>query len=79
MVLMALLQRFFNKTDKDEGKLDQVLAAITALSSKLDVLHERQITTRADVDKLEVGLLQLQLQVAALVGEFKHLSEQIAR
>lgn len=74
-----LVDRFFTKADKDAGKLDQVLAAVQGLDSKLGVITERQTTTRADVDKLEAAMLQLQLQVAELKGAFTHLTEQLAK
>lgn len=77
--LAKMADRFMAKADKDAGKLDQILSAVQALSGRLDVMAERQTTTRADVDKLEAGVFQLQLQVADLAGQFKRLLEQIAR
>lgn len=79
MALLALAQRFFAKQDKDAGKLDAILAAVNQMSGRLDVMQERQLNTRADVDKLETAQLQLQLQFAELKGRFEHLSEQLAK
>ena len=85
-LVAKLADRWFTRADKDAGKLDQVLAAVNALGSKLDVQHERQITTRADVDKLEAGMLAQQLAQARLEGafgelksRFDHLLEQLAK
>lgn len=78
-VLAKLIDRFFSRAEKDEGKLDLVLAAVNALSAKMDVQAERQITTRADVDKLEGIVTALQLELATLRGKFDHLSEQLAK
>lgn len=78
-LVARLADRWFSKADKDEGKLDQLLTAVQALSSKMDVATERQITTRADVDKLEAGFLAMQLQLAELKGRFAQFTEQLAK
>ena len=76
-LVAKVFDRFMAKADKDAGKLDQILAAVQAVTARLDVMAERQSTTRADVDKLEAAMLAQQLHVAELRGALRHLSEQM--